>query len=173
MQKFFSIARLGGDVVVAFQILFGLWGFVRALGWGQGDMTPGLSLTPGFAMQIYAALVGSGLVFLVGLHWQWFQSKRPAIRFKLMSEDIIKTRQLLSYGSKIEPLSAHIEPMVRKIAHGLDSLNTPYPEMLGENAARKWLNFLIRLQAASESEKLDYARSIWRTLQVEMKEGDL
>ena len=86
-----------------------------------------------------------------------------------MSEDIIGTRQLLgqAYGPRTGPLPAHVEPKIRKIAHGLDDFKTPYPQITGENSHQEWSSFLIRLQPALEMGNLDYAKSIWKELQEE------
>ena len=71
-----------------------------------------LSLTPGFAMQIYAGLMAGSLVFIIGLHWEFLQSRRPSQRFKKLSPVILSLRRisgdLIGYESELEALRLNL-----------------------------------------------------------------
>ena len=157
------------DVLLAAEIIWAAWGFVRAWTMGEADVTAAMSFTPGFAMQLYAALATGGTVFLVWWRWPQINAWRPKTRFRNLAPEIRNAmdRQLwdltLSHEKGLEsPIATSFtRAQIIKVAYGLDDLRIEHPPLRGENVFFMWRRFLPPLLAAAEMGEMGKAKNLW------------
>ena len=173
--------RFSADVIGIVPIIVGLGGFVRAAIWEEGSVTAALAFTPGFAMQLYAALAAGGALLLARMYWPWFQSLLPSTRFGRLAEHIGKVLQKTvseyrhvsvvtraTRGTRSEENerqagvvkpSSYLEANLRDLSYRLDSLRIPHPDVL---AVRDWNQWLPELWALAKTKRLRAARRSWK-----------
>ena len=126
-------ARIILDAVAIADIIWAIWGFLRAWLGETADVTPWLELTPGFAMQVYAGLVAGGLVILVGANWGWIDARRPKTRLVALGADIqdAMDRNLwdltISHEQGVDPqiATSQTRSKILKVSYALDELRVP------------------------------------------------
>lgn len=173
--------RFSADVVGIVPIIVGLGGFVRAAIWEEGSVTAALALTPGFAMQLYAALAAVGVLLLARVYWPRFRSLFPSTRFGYLAEQIRQVMQDVGLECRHASLmvvpnprsaarqqareerdekpSSHLEADLRDLSYRLDSLCIPHPDVL---AVRDWNGWLPELWAMAKTKRLSEARRSWK-----------
>ena len=173
--------RFSADVVGIVPIIVGLGGFVRAAIWEEGSVTAALALTPGFAMQLYAALAAGGVLLLARVYWPRFRSLFPSTRFGHLSEQIRQAMRAVgseyrnasvviratrgtrtaenARHERVAKPSSFLEADLRELSYRLDRLCIPHPDVL---AVRDWYEWLPQLWALAKTKRLSEARRSWK-----------
>ena len=111
-------------------------------------------------------------MLFVRLYWEWFQSRRPSVRFRALSPMIetVMRRVVddLAHSDKAgsEPfVSSSTRAAARDLAYRLNDFKVPYPPLNEPKALDVWCEFLIRALAAARVGKLKQARSLLREIE--------
>lgn len=161
------ILRFSTDLVGIVPTVGGLWGLVRAAIWDEGNVTAAIAFTPGFAMQLYAALAAGGAFLLVRAYWPWLQSLRPVTRFGILAEQMgqliqkadVERQQDILEGRPIGSPPFQLEADLRELAYELDKLCVPHPAV---ESIIDWYQWLPELYALAKTKRLKAARQSWR-----------
>jgi len=164
------ILRLSTDLLGIVPIVGGLLGFVRAAIWDEGSVTAAIAFTPGFAMQLYAALAAGGAFLLVRAYWPWLQSLRSTSRFGILAEQIgqliqgvdVERQQDILEGKPIGSPPFLREASLRELAYELDKLCVPHP---ATESIIDWYQWLPELYALARTKQLKAARQSWTKVQ--------
>ena len=168
-------ARLAGDAFTACQLVGSVWGFFQAWIWCEGSVTADLSLTPGFAMQIYAGLIAGAVVMFVSLHFTWIKARFSCEIFREQSSLIERTMDLFAndINRPQDGGTAYLYPKTRadisELRAALDDLDIQHPPegQVTPELAHKWGEFLPRLLASARAGKLKRARALWQDMKKE------